>query len=307
MIIDIIMASYNGEKYIAEQITSILRQTYKNIRLFIRDDGSTDNTVSIIKEFTRKDSRVFFIEDNLGSLRVGENFKNLLSYCSSDYVFLSDQDDFWNKDKVEILLKFSIENFQKSKPCIAYSSANVVNENLIDQNILTINKPKIVNSHDIFLMNGGIQGCSMVINKALYTLALKNKIEWYMHDQVLSLYAACFGKTFYLDQPLFKYRQHNKNVLGFNSSSTFKKLKKYILLRNNYLISKQSDELFINFFNIEKKELDEENELLFYNYIKRKNNKINFFYYIASNGITLKRSILKAIVKLIFSKEIIEK
>ncbi|WP_265523953.1 glycosyltransferase, partial [Providencia heimbachae] len=180
MIIDIIIASYNGEKYIAEQIASILEQTYENIRLLIRDDGSTDNTVSIIKEFAKKDSRVVFIEDDLGSLHVGENFKNLLSHCSSEYVFLSDQDDFWNKDKVEVLLNFSIENFQKTTPCIAYSAGSVVNENLVDQHIWTINKPKIVNSHDIFLINGGIQGCSMIINRALYMLALENKIQWYM-------------------------------------------------------------------------------------------------------------------------------
>jgi rhamnosyltransferase len=106
--IDILLATYNGEKYVREQIESILHQTYTNFNLLISDDVSKDSTVSILKEYEQKDSRVkvFVQEKNLGYIR---NFEFLLKQVTSNYYMLSDQDDFWLPEKVEKSYKKIIE------------------------------------------------------------------------------------------------------------------------------------------------------------------------------------------------------
>ena len=98
--IDIILATYNGEKYLKEQLDSILNQTYTNFRLLISDDCSQDSTKEILKEYEEKDNRikVFFQEKNLGYVK---NFEFLLTKVEGSIYALSDQDDIWNKDKVE--------------------------------------------------------------------------------------------------------------------------------------------------------------------------------------------------------------
>ena len=104
--IDILMATYNGEKYLAEQIDSIICQTYKNWNLLIRDDGSSDNTFKILKEYEKKDDRIKIIKDKKGNLGIAKNFEELLKISSSELIMFSDQDDVWKKDKIKIMLKY---------------------------------------------------------------------------------------------------------------------------------------------------------------------------------------------------------
>ncbi|EEY35290.1 glycosyltransferase, partial [Pseudoleptotrichia goodfellowii] len=99
--IDILLATYNGEKYLEEQLYSILNQSYPNINLLIRDDGSKDKTVDIIKKYAQKDERIKFIEDDLGNLGFLKNFEKLLEHSEENYIMFSDQDDIWNPDKIE--------------------------------------------------------------------------------------------------------------------------------------------------------------------------------------------------------------
>ena len=99
--IEILMATYNGEKYIREQIDSIISQTYSNWTLLIRDDVSKDDTVKIIKEYEKKDKRIKLLEDNKGNLGFVKNFEELLKNSSEDFIMFSDQDDYWLEDKIE--------------------------------------------------------------------------------------------------------------------------------------------------------------------------------------------------------------
>ena len=103
-LISIAMCSYNGERFIKEQIDSIIAQTYKNFELIIVDDGSKDNTINIIKEYQLKDHRIklFQNDNNLGFVK---NFEKAISLCSGDFIALADQDDVWKKNKLEVFLK----------------------------------------------------------------------------------------------------------------------------------------------------------------------------------------------------------
>ena len=122
--VDILLATYNGEKYIREQIDSILNQTYKEFRLLISDDGSTDGTRDILNEYKAKDDRIeiFMQEENLG---VVKNFEFLLKKVEAKYYMFSDQDDIWKDEKIEKSLKKIEEGFD-----LVYSDLEVVDENL---------------------------------------------------------------------------------------------------------------------------------------------------------------------------------
>ena len=123
--IDILMATYNGEKYLRKQIESILNQTYKNFRLIISDDCSTDKTREIIKEYENKDERItsYFQSKNLGYVK---NFEFLLEKVQNDIYMLSDQDDVWNDTKVE----HSYKKLKESDADLVFTDLEVVNENL---------------------------------------------------------------------------------------------------------------------------------------------------------------------------------
>ena len=102
--VEIVMATYNGEKYIKGQLDSLLSQSYPDLLVDVCDDGSTDDTVSIVKEYEKKDSRVRLFENktNQGYIR---NFMSGIVRCDSPYIMLCDQDDIWNWDKVELTLE----------------------------------------------------------------------------------------------------------------------------------------------------------------------------------------------------------
>ena len=121
--VDVLLATYNGEKYLKEQIDSILEQTYSDFRLLISDDGSTDDTRKILEEYKNKDSRiqVFFQESNLG---VVKNFEFLLKKVESKYYMFSDQDDIWKSEKIEK----SLNKIQSDNCDLVYSDLEVVDE-----------------------------------------------------------------------------------------------------------------------------------------------------------------------------------
>ncbi|NKG29777.1 glycosyltransferase [Erwinia rhapontici] len=308
MNIDVIVATYNGFNHIEEQIYSILNQTYKNITVLIRDDGSTDGTIDILKKISLSDTRVKIVKDDIQSKGVGENFKQLLKHCNSDYVFIADQDDHWQEDKIERLLSF-IKRCDQDQPFIAYAPGRVVDSELNPTGELTDYRLKIGKVQDMYLMNGGVQGCAMVINKHLYKLALKTNFHWHMHDQVLSLYAACFGKIYFCESPLFLYRQHDNNVLGFNNSTMKDKIKRYIHLnKDSFLVNYSSYLLFNEFTSLLGNSLDHE--------IKRdidcflvaiNKGKLSTFIFILKNKLKLQHSLIRAFLKLVMVRNTIER
>lgn len=215
MKVNILMATYNGEKFLAQQIESIQKQTFKEWNLLIRDDGSSDKTCDIIRNFTAKDSRIRFINENEHhNLGVIKSFFTLVNYEVADFYFFSDQDDVWLPEKLSVSLE-AAQHKASDVPLLVYTDLKVVNQEL---NILQDSMIRAQSHHANTtllpeLTENTVTGGTMMINHALAE-------KWFtpndilMHDWFLALLAASLGEIIYLDLPTQLYRQHDNNVLG---------------------------------------------------------------------------------------------
>ena len=144
--IDILLSTYNGEKFLAEQLDSLLIQTYKDFKLIIRDDCSNDNTLKIISEYKKQyPNKIILVQNNTKNLGSTNSFFELLHHSSSELIMFCDQDDVWNPDKLEQMVKFYDETVkEKEKPVLIHSDAEIVDENLctFTKQTRTFNKNK---------------------------------------------------------------------------------------------------------------------------------------------------------------------
>ena len=224
--IDILLATYNGSKYLHEQLDSILSQSYENINVIIRDDGSSDNTVMIVEEYEKKDSRVRLLSDNLGNLGFVRNFEELMKNSTSEYLMFSDQDDIWYNNKVETSYKRikAIEEINgKSCPILVHTNSKIMNYETRTKSLFIsdyANNSLFENS----FFNFFVQGSTMIINKFLKIESLPFSKEVYLHDRYLHLITEFIGVRSYIDVPTMDYRQHSSNEIGA-SSNVIKKIK----------------------------------------------------------------------------------
>ncbi|VVO89921.1 hypothetical protein PS903_02229 [Pseudomonas fluorescens] len=219
----VLLAAYNGEKYIAMQIDSILNSNHnQDVSILIGLDPSTDKTESILENL---DGPLISIIKNItpsGSAK--NNFSRLTEQAlnlDSNYFCFSDQDDLWDKDKITITLEKLIKMEREhgpETPLLVFSDSRVVSETLqttahsfIENESL---KPNIANDFKRLLIQNVGQGCSFLFNKALLELATPIPDGARMHDHWLMLVACAFGKISFINQPLLSYRQHSSNVLG---------------------------------------------------------------------------------------------
>ena len=231
--IDIIMAVCNGEKYIKEQIDSILNQTHQDWRLLIHDDGSIDNTVSIIDEYMEKyPQKICLLADGVVTGGAKYNFFHLMKEADADYIMFSDQDDVWEKDKVlksyEFINKREKE-LGKDVPILCHSDLkvvdsklNIINESFFDMQQLS----KTKNHFNDLLVQNNITGCTVIMNKALKQLCKEMPDRAIMHDWWLGLLASSFGKIYHMEHKEILYRQHDNNTEGAKNLKSVKYLVK---------------------------------------------------------------------------------
>lgn len=227
--IEILLATYNGEKYVGEQIDSIINQTYNNWELLIRDDNSKDRTLEILKEYEKKDKRIKVIEDKKGNLGFVKNFEELLNNSKEDWVMFSDQDDYWLENKIEkyvAILNTSSEDILK-KPMLIHSNSFICDDNLEIIKDEFINS-KIANKYndDDFYFAYFVQGSTVLINRAIIDLALPFSKNVTVHDRYFHLLAEFLGKRIFINESLIKYRQHSNNKIGAKTSIISKIFKK---------------------------------------------------------------------------------
>lgn len=214
--IDILLATYNGEKYLKCQLDSILNQTYKNIRILINDDCSTDKTREILEEYSDKDNRILvnYNDKNLGYIK---NFENLLKRVESRIFMLSDQDDYWMPEKVEK----TYNKFIKEEADLVFTDLEPVDENLktITPSMVKFMKfkqnIKKYNDYRLVFLRNCVTGCTILSKKELiqkYLPIPESKIM--VHDWWMSLIISQTGKLVFLDETTIKYRQHGNNQLG---------------------------------------------------------------------------------------------
>ena len=227
MKIHILLSTYNGEQFLAEQIQSIQNQTVQDWKLLIRDDGSRDRTREIIQEFVAQDSRIHWINENESkNLGVIKSFHNLAQFEEADVYFFSDQDDVWLPQKLELSLA-EARKYPAEMPLMVYMDLTVVNQDL---EVLSSSMIRSQSGHANTelvqeLTENTVTGGVAMVNHAL--IQLWNQTEdILMHDWYLALLATAFGKLVYIDQPGELYRQHEHNVLGARTWS--KRIKKWL-------------------------------------------------------------------------------
>lgn len=220
MKVAVLMSTYNGHKYLDEQLKSIAQQTVVNIlTLYIRDDGSKDDTFDIINKWKNKISIVLYKEKNAGPAM---SFWQLLmkSEVKADYYAFCDQDDVWDKDKLE-------RGIEKLKGNIQLYACNC---RIIDENGIVIKKNRVSGSPNMnvqkLFISGCTQGCSMIFTDTLRNYVKNLKITCIpMHDVVLMLYAKYLGKIYWDANPHFGYRVHANNVVAKSNKSVFEQIK----------------------------------------------------------------------------------
>lgn len=222
--VDILMATYNGASFLQEQVESIRGQDHRNWRLLVHDDGSRDQTLAILREFVAIDERIVLIEDEQKGLGAARNFLHLLGYADAPYVFFADQDDVWLPSKVSRQLA----GFPRHDvPSVQYCNGYYLVDDRIEQRFVNRLHPRKLNEQ--LFLNGGIVGCSMVMNRAMQRLVLPAPQYVAMHDHLLVTAALTFGELHYVDVPLFYYRQHSHNVTGKQERRLFAHIKGKLL------------------------------------------------------------------------------
>lgn len=221
--IDILLATYNGEKYIREQIESILNQTHYEIRLVISDDKSQDRTCEILKEYEERDSRVrvYYQEKNLGYIR---NFEFLLKQVENNVFMLSDQDDVWLPEKVEK----SYETLREENADLVFGDLTVVDEKLNTiyesfGDFMKLNRKikKCIGSYEGNYLYNCVTGCT-IMSKRKYIekiLPIPYQSKYVAHDHWIALVVSLNGKLAYMPEKYILYRQHGNNEIGTDKIS----------------------------------------------------------------------------------------
>lgn len=226
--ISVAMAAYNGEKYIAEQLESICNQTKKADEIIVVDDCSGDNTAVIVQKYIHQypecNIRFFLNEENQGYKK---NFCKAMSLCSGDILFLCDQDDIWQENKIEVLTGILKKN--KNVSLVSSSFIQIDGSGQIVSGNKSVYKKRIkqqelvpVPLEDLIFHNIS-QGCAMAFRKEVRDLYLQLFVEELPHDWILNIVAAIGKKCYYLNSPLFSYRIHGENTTGLNDGLTLNK------------------------------------------------------------------------------------
>lgn len=214
--ISVAMATYNGEKYIKEQIESILSNLSEIDELIISDDGSTDSTLDIVKSFS--DGRIRIVDGPKKGVK--KNFENAIIEASGKYIFLCDQDDIWADEKVNTVLKA----FEESKCPVVVHDCSIVDDN---GNILSDSFFSFKKSGRGFIKNvitNTYIGCCMAFDSSLKEKILPIPGDIEMHDQWIGIIGDLNGKNCFIPDKLISYRRHESNASDCFHHYGFKKM-----------------------------------------------------------------------------------
>lgn len=218
--IDVVLATYNGERFLKDQIDSIIlnfeRLVNYKCRLLISDDGSTDNTLKLIDLLYSNDERIFIVnKERTGGVK--SNFLTLLDYVEGDYLFFSDQDDFWLPNKISLFMEVFEENNKYDKPLLVHSDLTVTDVYLSPKHVSMFSYQNLNKNASLenCLVTNNVTGCVMACNKQLVDRLRNSKLDQsIMHDWYASLIAHIYGKVIFIDKSLILYRQHGGNQVG---------------------------------------------------------------------------------------------
>lgn len=264
------MCTYNGEKYIKEQLESILSQSLSIDEIIICDDGSNDKTIAIIEKVQLQYPNIIAVYKNEKNLGSTKNFEKAITICKGDYIFLSDQDDVWKENKVKKVIQYFLNN--------PLTEAVFSNGDLIDDKNEKIKNNTLWNS--VFFMENQLKkpinlfklisskrnmvtGATLCIKKEIKELILPfPEIKKYYHDEWIAITIASRKKLDYISDELISYRIHSKQQIGGKSNVQKDITQKHIKL-SNYILGKTNPKSYQDFNLLSK--------TYFRNYLKFKN------------------------------------
>ncbi|AMC01351.1 Chondroitin polymerase [Aerococcus viridans] len=264
--VSVAMCTFNGSKFIKEQLKSIINQTRQPDEIVICDDISTDNTIKLIESILEETNIEWSVLVNESRLGVAKNFEKAISLCTGDIIFTSDQDDYWVEYKIDKVL----DEFKKNPEVnLVFSNARLVDSNLIElpgdlwssigfsNNKLKKDKIFVLES---LLKNNFVTGATMAFRKDVLNRIFPIPNYW-IHDYWIALQCLLEGKVFAVPEMLILYRQHDKNVIGAKKLSLTSKIKKY-LNNFNYVDEMHSQRLkmsreLISYLKAVDKEVDD--------------------------------------------------
>ncbi len=239
--IAILLSTYNGEKYIEEQIGSLQAQTYTDWQLYIRDDGSSDNTVRIIKGLSEVDSRIILMPDETYHRGCRESFLWLLERVTAEVFMFCDQDDVWLPNKVDLCLN-ALKKYSSTIPVLVCTDLRIVDSELktIHRSMWEANRTShLIDNPENLIIASLYTGCTMMFNKSAKENIIRNRFTpSILHDQLASLSVfKANGKIIPIHTQTILYRQHSGNAIGLNTHyiSFFRKLSKFKKLVGNNL------------------------------------------------------------------------
>lgn len=219
----IVLSTFNGSNLVPDQLNAILRQTHTNWHCYLRDDGSKDNTLAVVKPFVANDKRFSLIEDNEGNLRYNKTHYLLIAATHENYIALCDQDDVWDDNKIEVSLNVlkNIETANKI-PAMVSTDSIVVDSQLNTMEANFIGKRGKVKGLNGILFANNAQGGSVMINKSLKDIVLDvpPKLPCDYH---FALIAELTGVREFIPQTLLKYRQHGGSVIALANAESKEK------------------------------------------------------------------------------------
>ncbi len=279
-LVSIAIATHNGEQFLEEQLASIYNQTYRNIEIVVSDDVSKDRTIDILKKYNKSHGLAYTV--NADRLGVTKNFENAIKQCNGKYILLSDQDDVWLPNKIELMIR----NIRHSS--LIYSDGRLLEASRLSESKLSEQKwiklfgldSRHKDIYKYLLLNNFILGCSVMFDRDILNLAFPFYENEQYHDWWLAMCALnCNGITF-LDEVLVKYRVHatNFSLSLANEDKSKKFLRKISDFFSNETQGKRKKrktriEYAINYFRYNEKDRFMRDMLV---YSKTKNGWLNF-------------------------------
>ncbi|MGJ8686238.1 MAG: glycosyltransferase family 2 protein [Spongiibacteraceae bacterium] len=245
--VDILLACYNGERYLPAQLDSLLAQTDCDWRLLVHDDGSSDGTPALIRDYQmRYPDKIHFIEDGVCCGGAKNNFSHLMALSNADLIMFCDQDDVWYPQKIARSRECmrAGQGHHPAKALLVHSDLEVVDAELCCVAPSMFAYQCLSKQADFaeLLVQNSVTGCTVMINRKALLAALPVPEEAIMHDWWLALKVMdSGGELLFLDEPLLKYRQHRDNTLGSQTVNLwhyFKKLRG--IVTTTYAITAQA-------------------------------------------------------------------
>ena len=234
--IDILLATYNGARFLPEQLASLAAQTHTDWRLLVRDDGSRDNSVEIVRDWAKGvPQTVEIVEDGRTGLGASLNFAALLEQSDAPYFAFCDQDDVWLPEKLELMLRL-MHQFEHhdgaDKPLLAFCDLAVVDEQMQELSSSFWHASRLPMTAETLrpnqiMVRNPVTGCATLGNAALRNIGLPIPADARMHDWWLALVAGAGGGLRPVPKALVRYRQHRNNVVGAMDSGTLSLLQRF--------------------------------------------------------------------------------